>query len=55
MVIETIRAQTAESWSAAYSGRGVNSTDRFGVVVDCVAHADHHVGQIINLSRELSR
>lgn len=54
MAVDTIRSQTAESWSAAYSGRGVDWTNRFGAVLDCVAHADHHAGQIIHLARELS-
>jgi uncharacterized damage-inducible protein DinB len=55
MVAETIRKQSAADWSAAYSGRGVAAANRFAVVLDCAAHADHHVGQIINLSRELTR
>jgi Protein of unknown function (DUF1572) len=55
MVTSIIRKQSADDWSAAYSGRGVAAANRFAVVLDCVAHADHHVGQIINLSRELTR
>jgi DinB superfamily len=55
LVATTIRKQSCDDWSAPYSGRGANSTSRFGIVLDCAAHADHHLGQIINLSRELSR
>jgi hypothetical protein len=55
LVATTIRKQSSDDWSAPYSGRGATSTNRFGIVLDCAAHADHHLGQIINLSRELSR
>ena len=54
-VVATIRKQSGEDWSAPYSGRGADSTNRFGIVIDCAAHADHHIGQIINLTRELRR
>ena len=55
LVAATVRKQLSGDWSTTYSGRGANSTNRFGIVLDCAAHVDHHVGQIINLSRELSR
>jgi uncharacterized damage-inducible protein DinB len=55
MVAETVRKQSAEDWNKEYSAKGVTSKNRFAIVLDCAAHADHHVGQIINLSRELSR
>ena len=52
---ETVRKQSAEDWTKEYSAEGVTAKNRFAIVLDCAAHADHHVGQIINLSRELSR
>src|ERR1700683_4880851 len=55
MVRATIRAQSAEDWSAPYSGSGVTCENRFAIVLDCAAHADHHIGQILNLARELVR
>jgi uncharacterized damage-inducible protein DinB len=55
MVAETVRKQSAEDWNMEYSAEGVTAKNRFAIVFDCAAHADHHVGQIINLSRELSR
>jgi uncharacterized damage-inducible protein DinB len=55
MVAETVRKQSAENWNKEYSAEGATSKNRFAIVLDCAAHADHHVGQIINLSRELSR
>jgi uncharacterized damage-inducible protein DinB len=55
MVKATIRKQSAEDWSAPYSGSGVTSENRFAITLDCAAHADHHIGQILNLARELVR
>jgi uncharacterized damage-inducible protein DinB len=55
MVAETVRKQSAENWNKEYSAEGATSKNRFAIVLDCAAHADHHVGQIISLSRELSR
>ncbi len=54
MVRETVLKQSAEDWSKEYSAQGVASRNRFAIVLDCATHADHHVGQMINLSRELS-
>jgi uncharacterized damage-inducible protein DinB len=53
MVKATVRKQSAEDWSAPYSGTGVTWDNRFSIVLDCAAHADHHIGQILNLAREL--
>jgi uncharacterized damage-inducible protein DinB len=55
LAADTARKQSAEDWSREYSAERSTSKNRFGIVLDCAAHADHHVGQIINLSRELSR
>ena len=55
LIAATIRKQSFDDWSAPYSGRGVDCTDRFGIILDCAVHVDHHIGQIINLARELSR
>jgi uncharacterized damage-inducible protein DinB len=55
MVKETVRKQSAEDWSASYSAAGVTCENRFAIVLDCAAHADHHIGQILNLARELVR
>jgi len=56
MVQRTIRAQSAESWSAVYSAVGAgNVGSRFHMVLRCAAHLDHHVGQMIYLCFELGR
>ena len=56
MVVDTIRRQTAESWSRPYTAVGQENTkNRFKILVHCAGHAYHHVGQIIYLSRELAK
>ena len=53
MVQQTIRAQSAEDWSAEYSGVGATARSRLDMVVQCAAHVQHHIGQMIYLSYEL--
>jgi uncharacterized damage-inducible protein DinB len=51
--VTTISQQAAEDWSAPYSADGTAHKDRFSMVLTCAGHANHHVGQIIYLQREL--
>jgi hypothetical protein len=53
LAAKTARQQSAEDWSQEYTAERSTSKNRFEIVLDCAAHADHHAGQIINLSREL--
>ena len=56
MVIRTVEAQTAESWSAEYSATGAeHSHDRFSILLQCAAHFHHHVGQMIYIAKEYSK
>jgi uncharacterized damage-inducible protein DinB len=56
MVAATIRKQSSEDWTAAYSAeREPHSKDRFSAFFRCAAHAYHHVGQIIYLVKELNK
>ena len=56
MVVATVRAQAPGDWLAVYSGeREPEAKNRFAIFLRCAAHAYHHVGQIIYLSRELAR
>ncbi|HXW55718.1 MAG TPA: DinB family protein [Candidatus Cybelea sp.] len=56
MVVDTIRRQTPEDWTKPYAAeREPESRDRFTAVFRCAAHAYHHVGQLIYLSKELGR
>lgn len=54
MVTKTIRRQSAGDWSLAYSAERSTEKNRFAILLHCAAHADHHLGQIIYLSRELT-
>jgi len=55
IVVSAIKAQSAEDWSKQYSGVGANATNRLGMVVHCVAHIQHHIGQMIYLVYEGQR
>lgn len=49
MVIKTIHAQASEDWSREYSGAGTNAKIRLDMIVQCAAHMQHHIGQMIYL------
>lgn len=55
MVTETIHAQTPEDWSREYSGVGTKCSNRLDMVVQCAAHMQHHIGQMIYLGYEFKR
>ncbi len=55
MVVRTIRAQSAEDWSAAFSGTGADAQNRFEMVLQCATHLHHHIGQMMYLSFEMKR
>ena len=53
MVQQTIRAQSAEDWSAEYSGAGSDAKTRLAIILQCAAHIQHHIGQMIYLGYQL--
>jgi uncharacterized damage-inducible protein DinB len=55
MVMETVRGQAGSDWAIEYSAVGTNCSNRLDIVVQCVAHMQHHVGQMIYLTHELNR
>ena len=56
MVAATIRNQSAEDFAKPYSAAlEPEAHDRFTVFLRMAAHAYHHVGQIIYLSKEVTR
>ena len=55
MVVATIDKQTATDWSAPYSAERSDAKDRFMIILNCAGHLFHHVGQIIYLSKEITR
>lgn len=56
MVQETIRRQSEQDWLKPYwAEREPEATQRFHIFLRCAGHAYHHVGQLIYLSRELTK
>ena len=55
MVQQTIRAQSAADWSKEYSGVGTNAPNRLDMILQCAAHMQHHIGQMIYLNYEHQR
>jgi hypothetical protein len=49
IVVKTIHAQSSEDWSAEYSGAGTNAKIRLDMIMQCAAHMQHHIGQMIYL------
>jgi hypothetical protein len=56
MVVSTARKQKPENWLAPYSAElEPEAAERFMIFLRCAGHAYHHVGQIIFLSKELTK
>lgn len=55
MVLKTIRSQSEDDWSAEYSGTGTNAKTRLDMIMQCAAHIQHHIGQMIYLRYEWER
>jgi hypothetical protein len=55
MVLTTIQAQSPEAWSAEYSGAGTDAKNRLEMVLQCAAHMQHHIGQMIYIGYEWDR
>jgi len=53
MVVKAIRRQSAEDWSAAYSGAGADARTRFEILLQCATHLHLHIGQMMYLGFEL--
>jgi hypothetical protein len=54
-VTGAIGSQSAEDWSKEYTAVGVDARDRFAVLLLCVTHLHHHIGQMMYLGFELKR
>lgn len=55
MVQQTIRAQSSDDWSTDYSGVGATAPTRLDMILQCAAHMQHHIGQMIYLRYEFER
>jgi uncharacterized damage-inducible protein DinB len=54
MVATTLANQTPDDWGRPYEAVGTSVPDRLAIFVHCAAHADHHVGQILYLCKQLT-
>jgi uncharacterized damage-inducible protein DinB len=55
MVQQTIRSQSSDDWSRDYSGVGTAAQSRLDMIMQCAAHMQHHIGQMIYLGYEWQR
>lgn len=56
MVLAIVQRQTEADWILPYSAeREPEAEDRFRAFLHCATHLFHHVGQIIYLSREVTK
>jgi hypothetical protein len=55
MVQKTISAQSPDDWTKEYSGVGSNCSNRLDMILQCAAHMQHHIGQMIYLTYEHAR
>jgi hypothetical protein len=55
MVVSTTRQQSPDDWSKPYSGAGTDAKNRLAMIVQCAAHIQHHIGQMIYLNYEWRR
>ncbi|HKF02085.1 MAG TPA: DinB family protein [Candidatus Sulfotelmatobacter sp.] len=54
-VVRTIQSQSAEDWAKPYSALGTSCSNRLDMFVQCAAHMQHHIGQMIYLAYEWER
>lgn len=55
MVIKSVRTHLPADWTKSYSGVGTNCTTHLDIVVQCAAHMQHHIGQMIYIANEWQR
>ncbi len=55
MVVETIRAQSADDWSKPYSATGTDASNRLVILLVCESHMQLHIGQMIYLRYGIER
>ena len=55
MVQKTIHSQSEDDWSREYSAVGTSAQNRLAIIVQCAAHMQHHVGQMIYIGYEWRR
>jgi hypothetical protein len=53
IALRTVRNQSVGEWSAAYAAKGSDCATRLAIILQCAAHMQHHIGQMIYLVHEL--
>jgi len=54
LTIATLRAQSASDWMREFEATGTEDRDRLAIFIRCGAHIDHHMAQMILLTKELA-
>ena len=54
VALRAVEVQTTETWGAPYEAENTQLEARFDIVLNCVSHLNHHVGQMIYLTKQLS-
>jgi len=52
MVVRAIEGQSTEDWCKEYSALGTDLKNRLGIVLQCAAHMQHHIGQMVYLAKQ---
>ncbi|MCU1298220.1 MAG: hypothetical protein JWO91_2498 [Acidobacteriaceae bacterium] len=56
VAVRAVGVQSDDEWALSYTAAGAQHIEnRFDMVLQCVTHLDHHVGQMIYLCFELKR
>jgi uncharacterized damage-inducible protein DinB len=55
MVQKTIHRQSPDDWAKEYSAVGSSCSNRLDMILQCAAHMQHHIGQMIYLVSEMRR
>ena len=54
LTIATLKAQTVSDWRKEFEATGSDDRDRLAIFIRCAAHMDHHMAQMILLTKELA-
>ena len=56
IVVKAIRSQRPDDWGKSYTAlREEDAGNRFGILLRCVTHLHHHIGQMTYLCYQLDR
>ncbi|HTS09865.1 MAG TPA: DinB family protein [Candidatus Eisenbacteria bacterium] len=55
IAVGVVRTQSHADWSKPYSAVNTNCSNRLDMILQCAAHMQHHIGQMIYVCREWQR